>query len=427
MGLESGSESPPAMAGAKRRKRPIHVVAARPRLATVAHAAEDFGNGRFVIIVDDEDRENEGDLAVAAEKVTPEHISFMSRHAGGLICVPMVSARLDELGIEAMVTNNTSRFGTAFSVSVEARAFVTTGISAQDRAATIRRLVEPSAKPEDFAKPGHTFPLRAQPGGVLQRTGQTEASVDLAMIAGLYPAAVICEIMNDDGTMARMPDLETFAAAHGIRILSIADLVSYRRRHERLISHHAVTSVPIDGRLWQAHSYEDHISGGIDLALVLGEISANRPTLVRVHSRCLTGDVFGSQRCDCGPQLQAALDAVAAEGSGVILYLNNHEGRGIGLVDKLRAYNLQDGGLDTIDANLALDQPADSRNYGIGSEILYDLGVRKMRLLTNNPRKLIGIQGFDISVVERVPLRVRANRHNARYLATKRQRLGHLL
>jgi 3,4-dihydroxy 2-butanone 4-phosphate synthase / GTP cyclohydrolase II len=397
------------------------------RLASVAEAAEDFRQGRFVIIVDDEDRENEGDLAVAAELVTPAHVSFMARHAGGLICVPLLSSRLDELGIEPMVTNNTSRFGTAFSVSVEARDLVTTGISAHDRAATIRHLIAPAARPQDFAKPGHTFPLRARPGGVLQRAGQTEASVDLARVAGMYPAAVICEIMNDDGTMARLPDLEAFAARHGIRILAIKDLIAYRRRHERLIARRVATPLPIDGQAWQAYAYEDLITGSVDLALVLGEIRSDVPVLVRVHSRCLTGDVFGSERCDCGPQLEAAMRAIAAEGAGLVLYMSDHEGRGIGLIDKLRAYNLQDQGLDTVEANLALDQPADSRDYGIGSEILYDLGVRKMRLLTNNPRKLIGLEGFDIKVVERVPLQVPSNPHNHRYLATKKEKLGHLL
>jgi 3,4-dihydroxy 2-butanone 4-phosphate synthase / GTP cyclohydrolase II len=403
-------------------------VGAQPgRLASVVEAAEDFRRGRFVIIVDDEDRENEGDLAVAAELVTPAHVSFMAHHAGGLICVPIATGRLDQLGIEPMVTNNTSRFGTAFSVSVEARDLVTTGISAHDRAATIRHLISPAAKPGDFAKPGHTFPLRARPGGVLQRAGQTEASVDLARIAGMYPAAVICEIMNDDGKMARLPDLEVFAARHGIRILTIKDLIAYRRRHERLIACRVVTPIPIEGRVWQAHAYEDLITGSIDMALVLGQVDSERPVLVRAHSRCLTGDVFGSERCDCGPQLKAAMAAIAEEGTGVVLYLGTHEGRGIGLVDKLRAYNLQDEGLDTVEANLALDQPADSRDYGIGSEILYDLGVRKMRLLTNNPRKLIGLEGFDIKVVERVPLQVPATTHNQRYLATKKEKLGHFL
>jgi 3,4-dihydroxy 2-butanone 4-phosphate synthase/GTP cyclohydrolase II len=393
----------------------------------VTMAAEDFRQGRFVIIVDDEDRENEGDLAVAAELVTPEHISFMARHAGGLVCVPMSGTRLDELEIEPMVRRNTSQYGTAFSVSVEARHLVTTGISAHDRAATIRHLIDPAATPDDFSKPGHTFPLRARPGGVLQRAGQTEAAVDLARIAGVYPAGVICEIMKDDGSMARLPDLQAFAAEHSLRILAIKDLIAYRRRHEKLVKGQVIASIPIDGRMWTAHAYEDLISGNVEMAMVLGEIESDRPTLVRAHSRCLTGDVFGSERCDCGPQLKAAMAAIVAEGQGVVLYLGSHEGRGIGLVDKLRAYNLQDGGLDTVEANLALDQPADSRDYGIGSQILYDLGVRLMRLLTNNPRKLIGLEGFDLKVIEQVPLRIKPNRFNRRYMATKKEKLGHLL
>jgi 3,4-dihydroxy 2-butanone 4-phosphate synthase/GTP cyclohydrolase II len=394
---------------------------------SVTLAAEDFRRGRFVILVDDEDRENEGDLAVAAELVTAEHISFMARHAGGLVCVAMTGSRLDELAIEPMVKHNTSHYGTAFAVSVEARHLVTTGISAHDRAATIRQLIDPGALPEDFAKPGHTFPLRARPGGVLQRAGQTEAAVDLARIAGVYPAGVICEVMKDDGTMARLPDLESFAAMHGIRILAIKDLIGYRRRHEKLVQAQVVANIPIEGRVWTAHAYEDLITGSIEMAMVLGDISTGDPVLVRVHSRCLTGDVFGSDRCDCGPQLEAAMAAIAAEGRGVVLYLGSHEGRGIGIVDKLRAYNLQDHGLDTVEANLALDQPADSRDYGIGSQILYDLGVREMRLLTNNPRKLIGLEGFDLKVVEQVPLRIEPNGFNERYMTAKKEKLGHLL
>jgi 3,4-dihydroxy 2-butanone 4-phosphate synthase/GTP cyclohydrolase II len=359
--------------------------------------------------------------------LTPEHISFMARHAGGLVCVPMTGSRLDELEIQPMVEKNTSRLGTAFSVSVEARHLVTTGISAYDRAATIRHLINPAAKPDDFSKPGHTFPLRAREGGVLQRAGQTEAAVDLARIAGVYPAGVICEIMKDDGTMARLPDLEAFAAKHDIRILAIKDLIAYRRRHEKLINGRVIASIPIDGRMWAAHAYEDQITGNIEMAMVLGEIDSHQPVLVRAHSRCVTGDVFGSERCDCGPQLKAAIAAIAAEGRGVVLYLGSHEGRGIGLIAKLKAYNLQDGGLDTVEANLALDQPADSRDYGIGSQILYDLGVRQMRLLTNNPRKLIGLEGFDLKVVEQVPLRIEPNRFNRRYMTTKKEKLGHLL
>jgi 3,4-dihydroxy 2-butanone 4-phosphate synthase/GTP cyclohydrolase II len=396
-------------------------------LATIPEAIADYEDGKFVIVVDDEDRENEGDLCVAAQLVSPDQIMFMSRYAGGLICAPIVSSRLDELQIEPMVTHNTSRYGTAFSVSIEAKDLVTTGISAYDRAATIRHLLNPEARPEDFAKPGHTFPLRAAEGGVLKRAGQTEAAVDLAALAGLYPAGVICEIMNEDGTMARMPDLEQFSARHGVKIIAIKDLIAYRRRNEKLVSRRVVTRVPIDGRDWMVHAYEDLLTQDVHLALVLGEIHPNEPILLRAHSCCLTGDVFGSQRCDCGPQLDAAMEMIAQEGRGVVLYIGNHEGRGIGLINKLRAYNLQDQGLDTVEANEALDQPADSRDYGTGSQILYDLGVRRMRVLTNNPRKLIGIEGYGLEVVEQVPIRVKATRHNARYLKTKREKLGHLL
>jgi 3,4-dihydroxy 2-butanone 4-phosphate synthase / GTP cyclohydrolase II len=396
-------------------------------LATIPEAIADYEDGKFVIVVDDEDRENEGDICVAAQLITPEHIMFMSRHAGGLICTPLVSSRLDELQIEPMVMHNTSRYGTAFSVSIEAKELVTTGISAYDRAATIRHLLNPEARPQDFAKPGHTFPLRAAEGGVLKRAGQTEAAVDLAVLAGLYPAGVICEIMNEDGTMARLPDLERFSATHGFKIIAIKDLIAYRRRNEKLVRQRVVTRIPIRGREWQVHAYEDVLTQDVHLALVLGEIDSSQPILLRAHSCCLTGDVFGSQRCDCGPQLDSAMETIAQEGCGVVLYIGNHEGRGIGLINKLRAYNLQDDGLDTVEANEALDQPADSRDYGIGNQILYDLGVRKMRVLTNNPRKLIGIEGYGMEVVEQVPIRIKANRHNARYLQTKKEKLGHLL
>ncbi|HZV51765.1 MAG TPA: bifunctional 3,4-dihydroxy-2-butanone-4-phosphate synthase/GTP cyclohydrolase II [Candidatus Dormibacteraeota bacterium] len=396
-------------------------------LATIPEALADLEAGKFIVIVDDEDRENEGDLCVAAQLVTPEHITFMSRHAGGLICTPMIASRLDELGIEPMVNHNTSRYGTAFSVSVEARDLVTTGISAYDRCATIRHLINPAARPEDFAKPGHTFPLRAVEGGVLKRAGQTEAAVDLCRMAGLYPAGVICEVMNDDGTMARMPDLERFSERHGIKIVAIKDLIAYRRRNERLVERKVVTPIPIRDRIWMAHAYEDLITHDVHLAFVLGEIDPQKPILLRAHSCCLTGDVFGSQRCDCRPQLERAMEMIAEEGCGVVLYIGNHEGRGIGLINKLRAYNLQDQGLDTVEANEALDQPADSRDYGTGSQILYDLGVRKMRLLTNNPRKLIGIEGYGLEVVEQVPIRIPPTPHNERYLRTKKEKLGHLL
>jgi 3,4-dihydroxy 2-butanone 4-phosphate synthase / GTP cyclohydrolase II len=396
-------------------------------LAEIPEVLADLEAGKFIIIVDDEDRENEGDLCCAAQLVTPEHIAFMAKHAGGLICTPMVSERLDELAIQPMVERNTSRYGTAFSVSVEAAPFVTTGISAHDRAATVRHLIDTSARPEHFAKPGHTFPLRAADGGVLRRAGQTEASVDLARMAGLYPAGVICEIMNDDGTMARMPDLEVFAAQHDIRIVAIKDLIAYRRRTEKLVERKVTASIPVHDRMWTAHAYEDVITHDVHMAMVLGEIDPEKPVLLRVHSCCLTGDVFGSQRCDCGPQLHAAMEQIAAEGTGLVLYIGNHEGRGIGLVEKLRAYNLQDQGMDTVEANEALDQPVDSRDYGIGNQILHDLGVRRMRLLTNNPRKLIAVQGFGLEVIEQVPIRVPPNPHNAIYLQTKKDKLGHLL
>ncbi len=396
-------------------------------LATVPEALADLEAGRFVVIVDDDDRENEGDLCVAAQLVTPEHITFMSRHAGGFICLPIVASRLDELGIEPMVNHNTSRYGTAFSVSVEAKDLVTTGISSHDRCATIHHLIDPAAKPSDFSKPGHTLPLRAVEGGVLRRAGHTEAAVDLCRLAGLYPAGVICEVLNDDGTMARLPDLERFAERHEIKIVAIKDLIAYRRRNEKLVARRVSTPLPIGGRTWMAHAYEDLVTHEVHLALVLGEIEPDRPVLLRAHSCCLTGDVFGSMRCDCGPQLKKAMQMIAEEGRGVVLYIGNHEGRGIGLINKLRAYNLQDQGLDTVEANEALDQPADSRDYGTGSQILYDLGVRKMRLLTNNPRKLIGIEGYGLEVVEQVPIRTEPNPYNERYLRTKREKLGHLL
>ncbi len=396
-------------------------------LATIPEAVEDYAAGKFVIIVDDEDRENEGDLAVAAEKVTPDQIAFMARFAGGLICMPCIAERLDELDIEPMVTHNTSRLGTAFSVSIEARQLVTTGISAYDRCATIRHVINPDARPGDFAKPGHTFPLRAAKGGVLNRAGQTEASVDLATLARLYPAAVICEIMKADGTMARMPDLEKFGAEHGIRIISVKDLIAYRRRNEKLVMRRASAEIPIDEHMWVAHDYEDVISGEHHLALTLGTIDSAQPVLLRAHSECVTGDVFHSQRCDCGAQLEAARKMIQEAGSGVILYIRHHEGRGIGLLDKLRAYTLQDQGMDTVEANEALGLPADKRDYGIGSQILYDLGVRKMRILSNNPRKFYGLEGFDLEVVEQVPIRVVPNPHNERYLRTKKEKLGHLL
>jgi 3,4-dihydroxy 2-butanone 4-phosphate synthase/GTP cyclohydrolase II len=399
-------------------------------LATVPEAVADIKAGKFVIVVDDEDRENEGDLVVAAELVTPEHISFMTHHGSGLVCMPIRAKRLDELGIAPMVEHNTSRLGTAFSVSIDARDATTTGASAYDRAATIRRVLDLNARASDFSMPGHTFPLRAAEGGVLTRAGQTEAAVDLAVLAGLFPAGVITEVMKADGTMARMPDLERFAAQNEIKIITVAQLIAYRRRNEKLVARRVEAVIPIgepEPRMWKLFAYEDLLRHENHLALVLGEIDSNEPVLLRAHSECLTGDIFGSLRCDCGAQLHAAMETIASEGVGVILYIRHQEGRGIGLLDKLHAYNLQDKGLDTVEANEALGHPADKRDYGIGSQILYDLGVRKIRLLTNNPKKIYGLEGFGLEVVARVPIRISSNPHNERYLKTKKDKLGHLL
>jgi len=399
-------------------------------LADVQDAVADFRAGTFVIVVDDKERENEGDLVVAAQLVTPEHISFMTRHGSGLVCVSVVARRLDELGIAPMVERNTSRLGTAFSVSIDARGITTTGASAHDRAATIRKILDPDAKATDFLMPGHTFPLRAAEGGVLTRAGQTEAAVDLAVLAGLYPAGVITEIMKPDGTMARMPDLEQFATEHGIKILTVEQLIAHRRHNEKLVMRRVEATIPIgdpEPKMWKLFAYEDILRHENHLALVLGEIDPEKPVLLRAHSECLTGDIFGSLRCDCGAQLQAAIRMIGESGSGVILYIRHQEGRGIGLLDKLHAYNLQDLGLDTVEANEALGHPADKRDYGIGSQILYDLGVRKIRLLTNNPKKIYGLEGFNMEVVERVPIRIPSNPHNERYLQTKKDKLGHLL
>src|SRR6266568_5019965 len=379
-------------------------------------------------VVDDEDRENEGDLVVAAQLVTPDHISFMTRHGSGLVCMPVKARRLDELGIAPMVERNTSRLGTAFIVSIDARDVTTTGASAHDRAATIRKVVDPDAKPTDFAMPGHTFPLRAAEGGVLTRAGQTEAAVDLATLAGLYPAGVITELMKPDGTMARMPDIEKFAQEHHLKIITVAQLIAYRRRNEKLVARRVEALIPIGDppKLWRLYAYEDVLRKENHLAIVLGEIDPGQPTLLRAHSECLTGDIFGSLRCDCGAQLHAAMNTIAEAGS-VVLYIRHQEGRGIGLLDKLHAYNLQDKGLDTVEANEALGHPPDKRDYGIGSQILYDLGVRKIRLLTNNPKKIYGLEGFGLEVIERVPITIQSNPHNERYLKTKKDKLGHLL
>ena len=380
----------------------------------------------MVIIVDDEDRENEGDLAMAAECVTPEAINFMAKYGRGLICAPMMAQRLEQLGIHQMVQDNTARLGTAFTVSVDVLKGATTGISAYDRAATVKALISPDTKPEDLGRPGHVFPLRYREGGVLVRAGQTEASVDMARLAGLHPAAIICEIMADDGSMARMPHLEEFGARHGIRIVSVADIIAYRREHEKLIERVAQARMPTEHGEFRAVSYRSLVDADEHVALVMGEVNEHEPTLVRVHSECLTGDVFGSIRCDCGAQKALALEAIAREGSGVFLYMRQ-EGRGIGLHNKLKAYSLQDDGMDTVDANIALGFPPDLRHYGVGAQILADLGVRKLRILTNNPRKVVGLESFGLELVEQVPIVVSTNVENRRYLEAKQARMGHLL
>jgi 3,4-dihydroxy 2-butanone 4-phosphate synthase/GTP cyclohydrolase II len=394
--------------------------------APIEAAVEEFRQGRIVIIVDDEDRENEGDLAIAAEKVTPETINFMARFGRGLICLAMTEERCRELDLPLMVEDNTSTFGTAFTISIEAKGKVTTGISAADRAATILTAIDPVTRPEDLLRPGHVFPLRARKGGVLKRAGQTEASVDLAMLAGLTPAGVICEIMNDDGTMARVPDLVKFAELHGVLMITVSDLISYRLRHETLVRKMAAPKLPTIYGDFHIHAYRSDVTGDENVALVMGGIDPEEPVLVRVHSQCLTGDIFGSCRCDCGPQLEQALEHIAREGKGVLLYLLQ-EGRGIGLMNKLRAYELQEEGHDTVEANERLGFRPDQRDYGIGAQILRDLGVRKMRLMTNNPSKYIALNGYGLEIVERVPLEVPPTENSREYLRAKREKLGHLL
>ena len=395
-------------------------------LSTIEEAIADIRAGKMLIVMDDEDRENEGDLTMAAQLVTPEAVNFMTKHGRGLICVSIVGKRLDELHIPMMVSENTSRFETAFTVSVEAKGRTTTGISAFDRAATIKALVDPVSLPSDFVSPGHTFPLRAREGGVLVRAGQTEAAVDLARLAGMYPAGVICEILDDDGRMMRRPRLEPFAAQHGLKLVTVKDLIAYRMRHEKLVKRIASFSLPTRFAEFTGHAYESAIDGACHVALVLGEIGDGKDLLVRVHSECLTGDALGSKRCDCAAQRDGALTMIAKEGRGVFLYLHQ-EGRGIGLANKLRAYELQDSGADTVEANLKLGLPVDKREYGIGSQILFDLGVREMRLITNNPRKIAGLEGYGLKLVGRMPLITDLDSYNVDYLRVKREKLGHLL
>jgi 3,4-dihydroxy 2-butanone 4-phosphate synthase/GTP cyclohydrolase II len=396
-------------------------------VATIEEALEEIRQGRMVILVDDEDRENEGDLAMAAEKVTPEAINFMAKHGRGLICISLSEQRISELRLPMMVSENTSRFQTAFTISVDACRGVTTGISAADRACTISAMVDEHTKPEDLVSPGHIFPLRARDGGVLVRTGQTEGSVDLARMAGLKPAGVICEIMNDDGSMARMPDLKIFAKRHGLKIVTIADLIKYRLSKESLVRRIATARLPTKyGGTFTAIAYENDIDPYHHIALVKGDISQEDVVLVRMHSQCLTGDVFGSKRCDCEEQLHIAMEIIGQEGKGVIVYMRQ-EGRGIGLANKLKAYALQDMGKDTVEANEELGFKPDMRDYGIGAQILVDLGLHRIRLMTNNPRKIIGLEGYGIEVIERVPIETKPHQENIEYLTVKAKKMGHLL
>jgi 3,4-dihydroxy 2-butanone 4-phosphate synthase / GTP cyclohydrolase II len=394
--------------------------------APIDQAIAAFRDGKMIIVVDDEDRENEGDLTIAAEKVTPEAINFMARHGRGLICMPMTEERLDELDIPMMVSQNTTPFETAFCVSIEAKGVTSTGISAADRAATVLAAIDARTRPADLARPGHMFPLRARNGGVLVRAGQTEAAVDLARIAGLYPAGVICEIMNEDGSMSRVPELTKFARKHKLLMITVADLIQYRMQNEALVRRVASAALPTDHGPFRVIAFESLIDKETHVALVRGEIGDGRDVTVRVHSRCLTGDVFHSARCDCGPQLDAAMEKIAEAGRGVLLYLNQ-EGRGIGLANKIRAYELQDQGFDTVEANERLGFKPDQRDYGIGVQILRDLGVKSMRLLSNNPRKLVGLEGYGLSVSDWVPLEIPASEHTRRYLTTKKEKLGHKL
>jgi 3,4-dihydroxy 2-butanone 4-phosphate synthase / GTP cyclohydrolase II len=394
--------------------------------ATIAEAAELYRRGEFVIIVDDEDRENEGDLCIAAEKITPQAVNFMAKNGRGLVCLALTEERCRDLDLPLMVENNTSNYGTAFTVSIEARGRVTTGISAYDRSETVRVAIDPRTRPADLLRPGHIFPLRARKGGVLKRAGQTEASVDLAVIAGMNPSAVICEIMNEDGSMARLPDLKLFAVEHGLKIISVADIIEYRMQNERHVHCLASPHLPTPYGEFAVHAYRSDITGEEHVALVMGTIREEDDVLVRVHSSCLTGDVFHSDRCDCGDQLERAFELVSKEGKGVILYLLQ-EGRGIGLINKLKAYELQDQGDDTVQANAKLGFAADIREYGTGSQILRDLGVRRIRLMTNNPAKYVAIEGFGLEIVERVPLEIAPSTTTRKYLEVKKKKLGHIL
>jgi 3,4-dihydroxy 2-butanone 4-phosphate synthase/GTP cyclohydrolase II len=395
--------------------------------STIEEALEDVRRGRIVIVVDDADRENEGDFVMAAEKATPEAINFMVTHGRGIVCMPVTQQRLDELRIPLMVSKNNESHGTAFAVSIDIRGRTTTGTSAFDRAATVRAIADVDLRSDDVRMPGHVFPLMAQEGGVLRRAGHTEAAVDLARLAGLYPAGALCEVLHPDGTMARLPELVRVANEHGLKIISIADLIEFRRRREQLVNRTAEAAIPTEHGEFTAYTYESLVDGRVHVALVLGDVGDGERILVRVHSECLTGDVFGSLRCDCGDQLSAAIERVGEEGRGVILYVRGHEGRAIGLTHKLRAYQLQERGRDTVEANVELGFPADPRDYGIGAQILVDIGVRTMRLLTNNPSKRAGLEGYGLSIVERVPLEAHPNARNIEYLRTKREKLGHLL
>jgi 3,4-dihydroxy 2-butanone 4-phosphate synthase/GTP cyclohydrolase II len=392
--------------------------------ASIEEAIDEIRAGHFVVVVDDEDRENEGDLTIAAQFVTPDAVNFMATHGRGLICLCLTPERCDELGLHQMTEQNEAQFGTAFTVTIEARDGVSTGISAADRARTIQVAVDPTSTPHDLVSPGHIFPLRARTGGVLQRSGQTEAAVDLARLAGLSPAGVVCEIMNEDGTMARVPDLVPYCALHELRMITVADLIEYRRRTEKLVERVVSVDLPTEYGAFKAIAFRETLTGRDHLALVMGKVGED--VLVRVHSECLTGDVFHSLRCDCGEQLEAALAAIAVEGSGVLLYMAQ-EGRGIGLLNKLRAYELQEQGLDTVDANLALGFAADEREWGIGNQILAELGITTMRLLTNNPKKVSGVEAYGLKVTEQVPIEMPPHPENVRYLAAKRDKLGHKL